>query len=64
MSNQETLSSVEWVVSASPHLRERESTARIMWSVAAALVPAGILVCFVIFFIGTASMYREIGKVD
>jgi electron transport complex protein RnfD len=31
----------QWTVGISPHIRERESTARIMWTVVAALVPAG-----------------------
>jgi electron transport complex protein RnfD len=31
----------QWTVSISPHIRERETTSRIMWSVVAALAPAG-----------------------
>ena len=41
MSTAETSAEIEWVVSSSPHLHDTESTARIMWSVAASLVPAG-----------------------
>lgn len=32
----------QWTVSTSPHIRDRETTARIMWSVVLALAPAGV----------------------
>ncbi len=41
MGETDTAAEHRWVVSASPHLRLPESTPRIMWSVAAALAPAG-----------------------
>jgi len=45
---------IEWTVSASPHLRETESTARIMWSVVAALAPAG---AWSVYLFGAAVLY-------
>jgi len=42
LSETEAAPQIEWVVSASPHIRDTESTARIMWSVVVALVPAGV----------------------
>ena len=54
MSTSEATPDIEWVVSASPHLRETESTARIMWSVVAALVPAGV---WSVYLFGAAVLY-------
>jgi len=54
LSGEDTLPSVEWVVSASPHLRERETTARIMWSVAAVLAPAGV---WSVYVFGWGALY-------
>jgi electron transport complex protein RnfD len=42
VSNAETTPKPEWVVTPSPHIRHEETTARIMWSVVAALAPAGV----------------------
>ena len=54
MSTTEALPEVEWLVGASPHLLERESTARIMWSVVAVLIPAGV---WGVFIFGGAALY-------
>ncbi len=42
MSTPDSLPPMEWSVSASPHIKDRENTPRIMWSVVAALAPAGM----------------------
>jgi len=47
-------STIEWVVSSSPHLRERETTSRIMWTVVLALAPAGI---WAVWFFGWPALY-------
>ena len=44
----------ELIVSASPHIRDRESTAKIMWQVAAALVPAG---AWAVYLFGPAVLW-------
>ena len=49
-----TLPEIEWAVSSSPHVYATESTARIMWSVAAALVPAG---AWSVYIFGWAAFY-------
>ncbi len=54
MSTTETLPSVKWVVSASPHLRDRETTPRIMWSVVAVLAPAGV---WSVYIFGAHALY-------
>ena len=41
------ISKDKFIVSPSPHTRKRESTLKIMWSVVAALVPAGIAGVFI-----------------
>jgi len=43
----EDTAQVEWLVAASPHIRARESTPRIMWSVSACLIPAAVWGVFV-----------------
>lgn len=49
-----SLPDIKWVVSSSPHIRAPESTARIMWSVAAALAPAGV---WAVYIFGWAAFY-------
>lgn len=45
---------IEWSVSVSPHVKDKETTGRIMWSVAAALAPAGI---WSVWLFGPATLY-------
>jgi H+/Na+-translocating ferredoxin:NAD+ oxidoreductase subunit D len=40
LSSEQTLPEIDWVVSSSPHVKAKESTSRIMWSVNASLMPA------------------------
>lgn len=47
MTNAETSPKSDWVVTPSPHVRHDETTARIMWSVVAALAPAGLWAVYV-----------------
>ena len=54
MSTTDQPSKIEWVVSSSPHLRERETTSRIMWTVLLALAPAGV---WAIWVFGWAALY-------
>jgi len=44
----------EWVISASPHIRAEESTARIMWSVVACLAPAA---AWGVYVFGAGALY-------
>ena len=54
MSASEATPQIEWTVSASPHLRESENISQIMWSVVAALIPAGI---WSVYVFGPAVLY-------
>ena len=54
MSNEQAAPAPKWVVSSSPHLRDPESTPRIMWSVIAALTPAGV---WGVYLFGWAALY-------
>jgi len=54
LNNEQAAPEPTWVVSSSPHLRDPESTPRIMWSVIAALTPAGV---WGVYLFGWAALY-------
>ncbi len=49
-----SLDEIDWVVSASPHLRKGDTTAHIMWTVSATLVPA---LAWGVYVFGWAALY-------
>jgi len=54
LSPEEAAPAIRWSVSSSPHIRASESTGRIMWSVAATLLPAA---AWSIYIFGAAALY-------